>query len=61
MPKFSVEIWGMMLMGYNKALDTALCRGSDLGLAPEIYRILRNIKVAMITYLKLKQDTFGVT
>ena len=36
MPEFSVEIWNMILMGENKALDPALCRGSDPGLAPEI-------------------------
>ena len=37
MPESSVEIWGMILMGQHKALDPALCRVSDPGLAPEIY------------------------
>ena len=37
MPESSVEIWGMMLMGKNKALDLGLCSGSDPGLVPEIY------------------------
>ena len=37
MPESSVEIWGMILMGSNKALDPALCRGSDPDLAHEIY------------------------
>ena len=32
-----VEIWGMIVMGKNKALDLALCSGSDPGLVPEIY------------------------
>ena len=36
MPDSSVEIWAMILMGKNKALDPAHCRGSDPGLAPEI-------------------------
>ena len=46
MPEFSVEIWNMILMGENKALDPALCRGSDPGLAPEIcvrFHFLRSI------------------
>ena len=64
MPESLVEIWGVTLMGQNKALDPALCKGSDPGLAPEIYvsfRFTWNISVALITYLKLKHDTFGVT
>ena len=59
-----VEIWGMILMGQNKALEPALCRGSDPDLAPNFYvsfRFPRNISVTFITYLKLKHDTFGVT
>ena len=32
-----VEIWGMILMGQNKALDPPLCRESEPRLAPEIY------------------------
>ena len=32
-----VEILGMILMGKNKALELAHCRGSDLGLVPDIY------------------------
>ena len=32
-----VEIWGMILIGLNKALEPALCRGSDPGFTPEIY------------------------
>ena len=36
MPESLVEIWGMILMGENNALEPALCRGSDLGLAAEI-------------------------
>ena len=50
MAEFLVEIWGMTLMEYNKALDPPFCRGSDLGLAPEIYVsycFLSNIEVAM--------------
>ena len=58
-----VEIWGMILMGQNKALDPAPCRESDLGLTPDIYVSFRFLytEVAMKTYLKLKHDTFGVT
>ena len=37
MPESLVEIWDVTLMGQNKALDPALCKGSDPGLAPEIY------------------------
>ena len=37
MPESSVESWGMIHMGYNKALDPAFCGGSDPGLSPEIY------------------------
>ena len=37
MPESSVEIWGMILMGQNKAFVPALCRGSDPGLASEVY------------------------
>ena len=50
--------------GVNKALDPELCKGSDLSLAPDIYvsfRLTWNISMALITYLKLKHDAFGVT
>ena len=56
-----VEIRGMILMGQNKALGPAFCRGSDPGLTFEIYVSFSfpwNISVALITYLKLKHDTF---
>ena len=62
MPEYLVEVWGMILMGQNKALDPALCRSSDPGLAPEIYVSFCfpwNVLVVLITYLKLKYDTFG--
>ena len=45
MLKFSVEIWGMLILENNKALEPASLRGgmgggggeSDPGLAPKIY------------------------
>ena len=46
MPETSVEIWSMILMGKSKALDLALCRGSDQGFASEFnvsFRFLKNI------------------
>ena len=62
MPESLVEIWRMMLIRQNKALDPELCRGSEPGLDPEIYvsfRFTSNISVALIAYLKLKHDTWG--
>ena len=50
-------------MAYNKVPDPATCKGCDPGVAPENYVsfcFLRNIQVAIIRYLKLKHDTFGV-
>ena len=35
----SVRTWGMILLGKNKVLDLALCRGAALDLVPEIYVI----------------------
>ena len=37
MSEYLVEIWSMIHVGQNKALEPALCSGSDPGFAPEIY------------------------
>ena len=36
MPEFSEETCSMILMGYNKTLHLAFCKGSDPGLATKI-------------------------
>ena len=51
MPESLVEIFCMILMGQNKALDAALYRMSNPDLAPEIYVsfcFTWNISVAFI-------------
>ena len=53
MPEPLVEIWGMILMGQNKALEPALCRGSDPGLTPEIY-----ISFLFMTHLSSYNNIF---
>ena len=37
MTEFSAKIWSMILMGWNKVLDPALCGVSVPCLAPDIY------------------------